>query len=758
MSAGLLGAAACLRRALPTAAVQTARFMRPASIVAGRRHAPSTTAAAFGTTSRAGGPDRPSDKGVQKQVDYIHDPWVLGKYIEDLLAKDKVDEALRTVEFASKKLEATVSWNHIIDHLLKKQQIRKAMATFNNMKKRAQFPNAQTFTIIFRGLVASEHPKNAVTEAIKIFHQMKNSRRLQPNTTHLNAVLSVCSRAYDMDHLFMVAAEFENLNLAPTAATYNIMLSGMRQYIFREYVGLDADDRRKNTEVMVGRAKNIWVEVLDKWRAGKIRLDEALVCSMGRLLLTSRARTEKLEVLHLLDETMGIPNLVASRSRQRAAAQGAESKETEVVVSSRARGTGGYVQPGQNTLGLLLTTLLTAQQSSVAPQYWNLLVQEKKVVPDNDNWLRMIGILKGSKSSAQAAQLLSTLPSSGVDVQPRSFRIAMEACVRDNINPNVMANATRILSTMQDRLGDEPDMHTMRLYLRVALVSHAAFRDRAASGDEVGAKAAYGLQIATALAELWEPYIALYNKYFKSDTAVATGKGGNKTAVMALYTNQKEVIALGRMMVGGFSKVVEERMLPGNNNRDMAVASAKINRGVQAFFADRELREPQLNKKAAPASRKDEDTKGEGAENSTDAVSTTPATSPFEIDMPELNDKTGPSPQAALRQGADFIWNTNKPMGAKKRTRRLPPNESAKGQTQNDNKSVIDRWVSAPVQGNLSISTDSSQDTNFTPIQPAEADGTSNTKKSSSKAMESGSALETSDSIWPTLMAQRNAQ
>ncbi len=136
MSARVLGAAACLRRVLPTATVHASRVIQPAIFVAGRRFAsagPSTTEA----EPDAAKPSRKaaSTRAVAKQLEYINDPWVLGKYIEDLLAKGKFDDALKTAELASKDLDTVVSWNHLIDYLLKQQQIKRAMTTFNNVRQ-----------------------------------------------------------------------------------------------------------------------------------------------------------------------------------------------------------------------------------------------------------------------------------------------------------------------------------------------------------------------------------------------------------------------------------------------------------------------------------------------------------------------------------------------------------------------------------------------------------------------------------------------
>ncbi|OAA58811.1 pentatricopeptide repeat protein [Cordyceps fumosorosea ARSEF 2679] len=756
MSARVLGVAACLRRvALPAAAARTSRIIRPAGFIAGRRYAsvgaatPEAEPAAVKTKTGR----KPSTRALAKQLEFITDPWVLGKYIEDLLAKDKFDDALTTVELASKDLDTVVSWNHLIDYSLKQQQIKRAMTTYNNMKKRAQFPNAQTYTIMFRGLAKSNHPKNAVAEAVKLFNQLKNDRRLQPNTIHLNAVLSVCARAHDIDQLFLVAGELEELGLAPTAATYGVILTGMRQYVWREYNDLDKDTKKANVDKMIARGQQIWAEVLDKWRRGKLRLDEPLVCTMGRLQLLATDRKEKLRVLDLIEQTMNIPNLVAAKGAAKPSpATSSPEPSSERRMSRDYRRLDAFVQPGQNTLALILTALLTGRQAGAAPAYWNLLVHDGGLVPDDDNWLRMIGVLKSSRSSAQAAQVLDTLPASGIAVAARSFGIAMEACVRDNVNPHVMTHATRILRTMRARLAPaSPDMHTMRLYLRVALVSHAAFRGRAGTGDEVGAKAAYGRQIATALAELWHPYIGLYNKYFKSGAAAATSP--TTTDAGTLYNNQKEVIALGRMMVGAFSKVVEEKMLPGNDNRDMIIASAKINKGVTAFFAGRELREPKLNPKAT-AARKREAAATYGGESSSSSSSSS-SRSVFDIDMPALDDKVDEAGMRSLklRQGGDFVWNTRK-MGTRAQEKR-----TGTGSRDDADKPLIDRWVSPSIGKLRPAEREDAPTEVFIPIKSAAGDVTTDAggkPTDKAKVATTGGTDQSDQSLWATLMAQKN--
>jgi hypothetical protein len=281
-----------------------------------------------------------------------------------------------------------------------------------------------------------------------------------------------------------------------------------------------------------------------------------------------------------------------------------------------------YAIPSRNTLALVLTTLASSKLTTVGIKYWNLMVRHYGIVPDNDNWLRMFGMLKVAKASAHAASILEILPAEFLD--PKHYRIAMETCVRDNINPNAIDNSTTILKSMMNRL-DVPDLHTLRLYLRVALVSHYHFRTRAQKGDEQGAKRQYGVQITTALARLWDPYKKVHYHYFK-----ATPTPTNKKDAGILYNDKREVIALARLMFSAFNKVVNENMLPEKDLRELRPVGAKINREIQAFYSNREQIEPKLRGSSSP-----------------------------EHEVENL-DLAGGGDEAPHRQGGDFVWDTTR--------------------------------------------------------------------------------------------------
>jgi hypothetical protein len=500
------------------------------------------------------------------------------------------------------------------------------------MKKRGQLPNVQTFTVIFRGCAQSQHPKLAVAEAVRLYNILLKDKRLQPNSIHMNAVLNVCARAGDLESMFLIADTANESTRAPTSYTYTTILNALRFQAIRDGEAKDITPEQKdaNLQKAVDRGKSIWTEVIDNWRQARLVIDEELVCSMGRLLLLAPKREDKREVLNLLHQTMSIPNLAQDTTMD--AFQDSEMKKISVtgdakkVPSSRAT----YAIPSRNTLALVLTTLASSKLTTCGIKYWNLLVRHYGIIPDNDNWLRMFGMLKVAKASAHASSILSLVPDEFIDA--KHYEIAMETCVRDNINPNAIANSNRVLESMLERL-PVPGLHALRMYLRVALVSHFQFRERVQKGDEEGAKRDYGLQITTALAHLWEPYKKTHYHFFKEVPQ------GNDSTSGAVYNSQREVIALARLMFSAFNKVINEKMLPEKDAQELRSVGAKINREIQKFYSGRDEREPNLRK---PRRGGSDQTQG--------------AAEPYEEENASEEDRLN----SGFRPGGDFVWNTTR--------------------------------------------------------------------------------------------------
>ncbi|GKU02414.1 hypothetical protein FLAG1_02174 [Fusarium langsethiae] len=531
------------------------------------------------------------ERAAKQELKYLgDDPWKFSQYVKKALEKGKFEEAYYVVQTGSRNLQLVVPWTLLMDHLLQQQQLTRAIKIFNEMKKRAQFPNALTYTTLFRGLARSQHPKMAVAEAVKQYNNLLKDSRLEPNTTHLNAVLNVCNRAGDLDSMFSIVDTVNDSTRSASAYTYSIIISALRWNIQKDIKDLTDEQKEFNIRNALQRAKVIWGEAMSKWRQGRLVIDEELVSSMCRLMLMSSDVAEKRDILDIVEQTMNVPNL--SKIQERSAAD-ARKTDPKTGAVAKKDGNGVYATPGNNTLSLLLQVVLQTKQSSIGIKYWNFLVREHNMEPDRDCWMRLFSILKQARASAHATEILSIVPQDIIG--PRIYRIAMETCIRDNINQNVIKNADRALDNMVERI-EIPDPQTMRLYLVAVQNTHYHLRTRANEGDVAGAKRAYGIQVTKALDRLWVPYRKLHDHFFRD---VKTRKDQDEGI---LYNQQREVIALARIMYGSFNKVIQQEMLPEEDLQRIRPIGGRINREIQAFFAKREEKEPNLRK-----------TKGRGA-------------------------------------------------------------------------------------------------------------------------------------------------
>lgn len=99
------------------------------------------------------------------------------------------------------------------------------------MKKRAQFPDSYTYTILLRGLSINAHFSGVLQKALSIYHSLSApNSRVEPSIIHTNAALRVCARALDMDALWGVAAKIPETGAgAANATTYNTIINAIRQ-------------------------------------------------------------------------------------------------------------------------------------------------------------------------------------------------------------------------------------------------------------------------------------------------------------------------------------------------------------------------------------------------------------------------------------------------------------------------------------------------------------------------------------------------
>ncbi|KAL8884829.1 MAG: hypothetical protein Q9215_007201 [Flavoplaca cf. flavocitrina] len=447
----------------------------------------------------------------QKQLDtelvYLQDPLKLAENTIALLRNDDNEKAHDLVRRASKRIPCTVSWNHL-------------------MKKRAQKPDAHTYTILLRGLSWHPHLKDSLPLALKVYHSMfAEDCPIKPNIIHTNAVLKVCAMARDMDALWGVAAKLPQKGPgAPNNLTFTTILNAIRAIAWHNDKDLrdeDWEEKSLRRQRAVVQGRKIWEEIIPRWRSGDIFIDEELVCAMGRLLLLGSTERDYDDILSLAEQVMGIPRQKRQLGEPREITDGeGTSLVTEETTVDRASRHGSSLlevyndhpegmdedetsslstpapvintalanifrpkssspnismaRPGRNTLSLVLDACISLRAVPSAQAYWGLLTDPSgpyNVCPDSENYHMYLRVLRVQRASKAACDLIQDMHSGDLKsmqlLQPKTFRIAFSACVRNKASPRVMEHATPILHIMCKTLA-QPDLKCLEMFRDLA--------------------------------------------------------------------------------------------------------------------------------------------------------------------------------------------------------------------------------------------------------------------------------------------------
>lgn len=437
------------------------------------------------------------------ELRHLQDPLELATFVKRELAKGKATEMLQLVRMASHSMECIVSWNHIIDHYLAKERVNDALKVYNEMKKRAQFPDSYTYTILLRGLSINAHLSGVLSKALSIYHSLSApNSRVEPSIIHTNAALRVCARALDMDALWGVAGKIpENGPGAANVITYITIINAIRQNLLLSAPKGETEDEaaaRKERGIMEGR--RMWEDILGRWRSADLVIDEELVCAMARLLLIGSRPRDWDDVLSLVEQTMDIPRLIprlGTAGRQQAGlpqlrapnvreqfrfdddhlAPGNASMRGDEFLALNPQGVGSavsnpllYARPGNNTLSVIQEACQKIVANKASQEYWDMLTDPVTydIAPDLNNLHMRLRNLRQNRASAAAVTLLQEdMIGKGLKPRPGTFRIAMSTCVRDKNNHNSLKNANQILNMMMKTLEDA-DPKAVTMYAELA--------------------------------------------------------------------------------------------------------------------------------------------------------------------------------------------------------------------------------------------------------------------------------------------------
>lgn len=417
-----------------------------------------------------------AQRHASRELKYLADPLKLANRVRDMLRHGDHIKSTELVRQASREMACVVGWNHIIDHHMQRRAIKEAFSVYNEMKKRGQFPDSYTITILLRALSIPPHRPDNLARAITLYHSLNApNSRVKKALTHTNAVLKVCAAHDDMDALWGIVATVPDRGpLAADAITYSTILSAIRSHVIAnttlESSSRSADDQELQLRGQaIEDGKTLWKEIMKRSSQGSVRVDEELVNTMGRLLCLGLRPRDWDDALSLVKQTTGVPRQIptyGTENRDASLLDGHRARERESghviedvtsaddarefeVVESDSSSTGLLVQPGVKILSLVLEACRKMRAHKAARAYWKTLTVDYAVKPDLENYHCYLRVLRQSRASAHALEVIRELKSF---LQPMSktFRIAMSVCVRDANNRHAPTHANELLQLMLD--------------------------------------------------------------------------------------------------------------------------------------------------------------------------------------------------------------------------------------------------------------------------------------------------------------------
>ena len=339
------------------------------------------------------------------------------------------------------------------------------------MRQRGVPAEVKTWTVIFSGCARLKtNVKAAVPEVVKLYYSLLEDERVEMNSIHLNAVLAVCARAYDIDSLFAVLSTVNDTTRLPDKITYHTILMAIYKAIGPD---LTADRSLSTAQVLeirmqaVMRSKAVWEDCMAGWKAGRIEIDERLVIAMGLIYLWCGDPKQMNQVLDLIHDTMAVPKIYDEQ--QKAGFSPSKYRTAEMKGISEAQtgnpvpGSGvRYAIPGRPTLSLVLQALARGKLTTSAIGYWNLMVVHYGITPDMNNWTWLTQTCVAGRASGRMLDVLSVMPRNLIE--PRVFRMAVFTCLTDISDQNVYQNAARIVDLMLEIL-EGPDITALGAYI-----------------------------------------------------------------------------------------------------------------------------------------------------------------------------------------------------------------------------------------------------------------------------------------------------
>ncbi|KAK6538927.1 hypothetical protein TWF694_010479 [Orbilia ellipsospora] len=323
-------------------------------------------------------------------------------------------DMLRELTSRFGRTDLVVAWNHVIEWKLKRGNVSTAMKMYNEMKKRGTKPDSYTYLRILNGLAENAAAPGALGRALTVYYSMTApTSTVKPSIIHTNAALKVCAHAKDVDAMWDIAERIPDRGRGQAdATTYTTLLNGIRNSID------GVPDRAIN------EGRELWENILLKWQAGTVPMDEGLGCAMARLLLKSARPEDWDEVLSLCQDVFGLPRLIPKMGTKARTLlplkDGAESRRKKEPVD-QAKEVEDMKEMTSNLKDSIGTAIKSVGGDKGAIEEQSSEVAEEEEEPS-------LGLIPG-EPDATTALITSEIPAEKPPVGNNALSLIMETCL-----------------------------------------------------------------------------------------------------------------------------------------------------------------------------------------------------------------------------------------------------------------------------------------------------------------------------------------
>ncbi|KAA8902096.1 hypothetical protein FN846DRAFT_955924 [Sphaerosporella brunnea] len=363
------------------------------------------------------------------------DPLRVLAEVNVLLEEGNFDKAHALVLKLTGKIETIHSWNALIKDMFGRKKVLAALKLYNDMKKRKVKPDPYTYSHLFAGLAAQPVIQPSFLQAAdKILdHAKNNSSNQEASLYHVNAYLTLCMKAGDIERAWKLLSELpQSGRNAPDAATFTIFLRALK--------GLG--------EEALGDGKRVWSGILSRWRKGDLELDEYLLNAYLELLLHGDTQASLQEVFQVARQTADIPY-----------PDDIPSPGPKDPNFSRS------VRPDDFTLGIILRAAEKLKNFKLAEITWNTLTERYGIRPSpiaKHLYLRCASIAHDGASAVKV--LANEGPASEWD-----YVVGLNACVTSGGKQESYNKAEAILNQADKTY--KAGIMVVRTFLLVAMTT-----------------------------------------------------------------------------------------------------------------------------------------------------------------------------------------------------------------------------------------------------------------------------------------------